>query len=200
MVPGIAFITVHIQLAVSKSCQHTGHSTLSSEVDINASNRATTTVIPQCFFPFFHVFILFFLLFRFLCLFPCFISAFLPLFDSLFYLFLCFSYLSFAFRPPKISSSILYIQLNSLHLSCRGSWFGTYKYSYTKYIRSCYTNTGRIKFLIFLPSVYHLHLPFSFYEIAVQVEGDKMSLKTSDDLPVRFGQMSTRTDIRCWVI
>lgn len=46
MVPGIAFITVHIQLAVSKSCQHTGHSTLSSEVDINASNRATTTVIP----------------------------------------------------------------------------------------------------------------------------------------------------------
>lgn len=80
MVPGIAFITVHIQLAVSKSCQHTGHSTLSSEVDINASNRATTTVIPQCFFPFFHVFILFFLLFRFLCLFPCFISAFLPLF------------------------------------------------------------------------------------------------------------------------
>ena len=44
-----------------------------------------------------------------------------------------------------------------------------------------------------------LHLPFSFYEIAVQVEGDKISLKTSDDLPVRF-QMSTGTDIRCWVI
>ena len=152
-------------------------------------------------FHFFHVFVLFFLLFCFLCLFPCFISAFLPLFRfSFLSLPLLQLSLSLAFRAPKISSSILYIQLNSLHLSYRGSWFGTCKYSYAKYIRSCYTNTGRIKFLIFLPSVYHLHLPFSFYEIAVQVEGDKMSLKTSDDLPVRFGQMSTRTDIRCWVI